>query len=68
MIYPRAGCPVICHGLTNAPHLNGKLGEVRSISEDSAGLRFGVHFEEKGLKPATVKPQNLRIAFELPSV
>ncbi len=68
MVYPIAGCPVICHGLINAPHLNEKLGEVRSISEDSAGLRFGVHFEEKGLKPAAVKPRNLRIAFELPSV
>jgi hypothetical protein len=72
MIYPSAGCPVICHGLINAPHLNGKLGEVRSVSipdeDSSAEVRFGVHFEETGLKPAAVKPENLRIVFELPSV
>ncbi len=72
MVHPSAGCPVICWGLINAPHLNGKLGEVRSISDanqdSSAEVRFGVHFEEKGLKPAAVKAQNLRIAFELPSV
>jgi hypothetical protein len=67
LMYPRAGCPVVCYGLINAPHLNGKLGEVRSIVEDSSGgVRFGVHFEEKGLMPAAVKSENLRIAFELP--
>ena len=71
MVYPKPGCPVMCHGLINAPHLNGKLGEVRSFIEDSSSScdgRFEVHFEEKGLKPAGVKLQNLRIAFELPSV
>jgi hypothetical protein len=26
MVHPIASCPVICHGLINAPHLNGKLG------------------------------------------
>ena len=61
------GCPVMCYGLINAFHLNGKLGEIRSFAKDSSGgIRFGVHFEEKGLKSAAVKPQNLRIAFELP--
>jgi hypothetical protein len=70
MVLPKPRCPVICHGLINASHLNGKLGEVRSMSMDSSsgGVRFGVHFEEKGLKPAAVKPENLRIVFELPSV
>jgi hypothetical protein len=69
MVHPKVGCPVICNGLQNAPHLNGKLGEVRSFAKDSSRVgRFGVHFEEKGLKPAAVKPENLRIAFELPSV
>ena len=67
MVLPKPRCPVICYGLINASHLNGKLGEVRSIAEDSSGgVRFVVHFEEKGLKPAAVKPENLRIAFELP--
>ena len=69
ILLPKPRCPVICYGLINASHLNGKLGEVRSMSMDSSsgGVRFGVHFEEKGLKPAAVKPENLRIAFELPS-
>jgi hypothetical protein len=68
MVLPKPHCPVICYGLINASHLNGKLGEVRSMSMDSSsgGVRFGVHFEEKGLTPAAVKPENLRIAFELP--
>ena len=69
-MYPRVGCPVICHGLINAPHLNGKLGEIRSFAEDSSSgdVRFGVHFEEKGLKSAAVKNRNLQIVFELPTV
>jgi hypothetical protein len=69
-VLPKSGCPVLCYGLINASHLNGKLGEIRSMSMDSSsgGFRFWVHFEEKGLKPAAIKPENLRIVFELPSV
>ena len=71
-IYPHRGfCPVTCHGLINASHLNGKLGDVRSVlplTGSSGGFRFVVHFEDKSLKPAAVKSSNLRIAFELPSV
>jgi hypothetical protein len=50
MVLPKPHCPVICYGLINASHLNGKLGEVRSMSMDgsSGEVRFGVHFEEKG--------------------
>jgi len=69
--FPAIGCPVICHGLMNASHLNGKLGDVRSVSvaKDSGGtLRLGVYFEDESLKTAAVKPENLRIAFDLPSV
>ncbi len=60
-------CPVICHGLVSASHLNGELGEVRALSNNITGLRLGVHFEKTNLKPALVKPENLRIFFELPS-
>lgn len=71
-IYPQLGrCPVICHGLINASHLNGKLGEARSVfpvKGSSGGFRFVVHFEDTSLKPAAVKPENLRVVFELPSV
>ena len=72
LVIPAVGCPVICHGLVNASHLNGKLGDVRSIiSSDKGGgideLRLGVYFEDKSLKSAAVKPANLRIAFVLPS-
>jgi len=72
LVIPAVGCPVICHGLVNASHLNGKLGDVRSIiSSDKKGgideLRLGVYFEDESLKSAAVKPANLRIAFVLPS-
>ena len=69
-VSPAIGCPVICHGLVNAAHLNGKLGDVRSISfskDSDRVVRLGVHFEDMSLKPAAVKPGNLRIAFVLPS-
>jgi hypothetical protein len=78
----QAGCPVVCRGLKNAPHLNGKLGQVKSIYNavdkssfrvdnvafylPSTGLRFSVHFVDTSLKPAAVKLENLRIVFDLP--
>jgi hypothetical protein len=65
-VIPDKGCPVICHGLVSASHLNGELGEVRSINHNVTGFRLGVQFE-KDAKSALVKPENLRIAFELPS-
>ena len=58
LLIPNLGCPVICHGLVSASHLNGELGEVRHLA---------VYFAKKGMKSALVKPANLRIAFELPS-
>ncbi|KAL3788404.1 hypothetical protein ACHAW5_001016 [Stephanodiscus triporus] len=64
LIQPILGCPVICHGLVSASHLNGKVGDVRA-SHKNGGL--AVHFEDKRQKPALVKPENLRIAFELPT-
>ena len=69
-VAPAVGCPVICHGLVNAAHLNGKLGDVRSISfgkDSDREVRFVVHFEDKSLKPAAIKPGNLRNAIVLPS-
>ena len=65
-IFPWLGCPVICHGLKNASHLNGKLGETRSHSRKDGINRYAVHFEDKSLKPALVKPSNLRIVIDLP--
>ena len=58
------GTPVVCHGLKNASHLNGKIGDARSFNEDIK--RWSVHFENKRLKPCLVKPENLRIVFGLP--
>jgi hypothetical protein len=58
------GTPVICHGLKNASHLNGRIGDVRSFSNKTK--RYGVHFEDKSIPPKSVKPENLRILFELP--
>ena len=56
--------PVVCHGLKNAQHLNGKIGELRSFDDKS--LRYEVHFEDPKLKPCLVKPENVKILFELP--
>ena len=66
LLLPNEGCPVICHGLTSASHLNGKLGEGRANHNDRNGIRLEVYFETKSLKPSLVKPENLRIAFDLP--
>jgi hypothetical protein len=64
-ILPAERCPVICHGLVSASHLNGELGVARDVKTSGAGIRIAVHFEKK--KSALVKPENLRIAFELPN-
>ncbi|KAL9187140.1 hypothetical protein ACHAXT_010860 [Thalassiosira profunda] len=63
MIMP--GTPVVCHGLKNAQHLNGKLGDVRSF--DTATKRYVVRFEDKALNKASVKAVNLRIVMDLPA-
>jgi len=60
------GTPVFCQRLINAPHLNGKLGEVRLFDEKKD--RYMIHFEDESLKPVSVKRINVRIAFELPEV
>ena len=60
----RPGTPVVCHGLKNAAHLNGMIGDARKWIPGTG--RYEVHFEDKSLKPAAVKPENLRIVFELP--
>ena len=68
LIVPMKSMPVICRGLVSASHLNGEFGEVRDIKQNSTGTpRLEVHFEKKGEKSALVRPENLRIAFELPS-
>jgi hypothetical protein len=73
LIIPGKSMPVICRGLVNASHLNGEFGEVRDIKQNSTGtpkleVQFRVH--SKGNLYSflmLVKPENLRIAFELPS-
>ena len=56
---------MVCHGLKNAAHLNGKIGDARDYDDDTG--RYEIHFEDKSLKPAAVKRGNLRIVFELPA-
>eukprot|EP00984_Skeletonema_dohrnii_P001427 scaffold454_cov158-Skeletonema_dohrnii-CCMP3373.AAC.2 len=65
-ILPLPGTPVICHGLRlrSSSHLNGKIGDVRSLDVDDE--KCLVHFEEEGLEPTVVKIGNLRVLFELP--
>lgn len=48
----------------NAAHLNGKIGDAREFNFDTC--RYAVHFEDNSLEPVCVKPENLRIVFELP--
>ena len=67
LVFPMIGCPVVCHGLTGATHLNGKLGQVRSARESKTGLRAEILFEDTNLNPASVKFENLRIVFDLPT-
>jgi hypothetical protein len=66
LIVPAVHCPVICHGLVSASHLNGELGVARDVKENETGIRLAVHFEKKGAKSALVKTENLRIVFKLP--
>ena len=63
-IFPALGTPVVCHGLESAPHLNGKIGDLKS--RDNKTDCYGIHFEDKGLESCSVKRKNIRILFELP--
>lgn len=60
-----AGTPVVCYGLKNASHLNGKIGDIRSINMKNG--RYQIYFEDTNLKPpmAEVRHQNVRIVFDL---
>ena len=57
------GTPVICHGLQKGTHLNNKIGEIRDF--DAKSDRYTIYFEDKSLKPAKIKGNNLRIVFDL---
>jgi len=61
-VFPGPGTPVVCHGLVEGAHLNGKIGDARGFEKG----KYEVHFEEAGLEPARIKHENLRIVFELP--
>jgi hypothetical protein len=62
-IHPVFGTPVICRGLKRAHNLNRKIGDVRGIDDKSQ--RYKVYFEDPKLKPCLVKPENIKILFEL---
>jgi len=63
LVVPADGCPVICHGLVSASHLNGVLGDTRDIKNTNTGIRCEVYLKNKS---ALIKPENLRVVFELP--
>ena len=42
LVIPCAGCPVICHGMVSASHLNGMLGEVRLPKKVKTGTRLSL--------------------------
>jgi hypothetical protein len=60
------GTPVELFGLKRADLLNGMIGDVRDYCDSTD--RYVVHLEGKGLKPVKVKPENLRVVFELPDL
>jgi len=60
-IFPGPGTPVVCQGLSESIHLNGKIGDTRGFNKG----KFEVHFEEVGFEPAIIRHENLRILFEL---
>ncbi len=60
------GTPVVCEGLQQLTHLNGKIGDVRKVDLEEGKCQ--VHFEEAGLGHAEIKFSNLRIIFNLPHV
>ena len=49
LIFPDKGCPVICHGLVSASHLNSKVGDVRAL-HNSAELDFDSQFTSKKIR------------------
>lgn len=71
------GTPVVCHGLQNSAHLNGKIGDVRNldVKEKEDGSKYFdkdidrcvVYFEDRSrsLAPVKVKAKNLRVLFDL---
>ena len=58
------GTPVICTGLKQQKHLNGKIGDKRLKGEETDC--YLVYFEDEELDPHSVKAKFLRILFELP--
>ena len=67
VIHPVVGCLMIFCRWVSASHLNGELGEVKVATyDDGVIFRVEVHFEKKGSKSTLVKPENLRIVFDLP--
>ena len=60
------GTPVVCEGLQQLTHLNGKIGDVRKVDLEEGTCQ--VHFEEADLEHAEIKFNNLRIIFNLPPV
>jgi hypothetical protein len=54
-VLPGLRNPVVCHGLVEEEHLNGKIGDTKSCFDKGM---FEVHFEEASILPAE---SNMRI-------
>lgn len=53
LILPFPGCPVMCHGLISAPHLNGQLGGVKCFLNFPDGVQVAILLENMSLATAT---------------
>ena len=60
------GTPVICQGLRELQHLNGKVGEIQH--RDKGTDTYMINFEDANLKPRVLHPSNIRVIFDLPAV
>jgi hypothetical protein len=46
LVFLSIGCTAILHGLENAFHLNGKVGDFRAIHNKETSLRLELYFEK----------------------
>lgn len=65
-IHILVGTPVVCHELSISTHLDGKIGDVRSVGGGLDLFKVKVHFEDSDLEPCLIKRDNVRILFDLP--
>mmetsp|Transcript_24983 Transcript_24983/g.38322 ORF Transcript_24983/g.38322 Transcript_24983/m.38322 type:complete len:432 (+) Transcript_24983:76-1371(+) len=62
-LHDRLATPVVCHGLIQRAHLNGKIGDATEVDRDNRVCK--ICFEEAGLEPEEISYDNFHILFGL---